>query len=158
MDLSPPAEMWHKNGNSYSKLHSQSPCICWTSNWTDLLHKSHNATVPYPTMLHFVTKMCTCVHCSVTKWCVMGHLFDALWDLWNRSTYITYSNFLVTVTKVVHYSDVIMCVIASQITGVSIVYSTVCSCANQRKYQSSVSLGLWGEFTGDRWIPHTRGQ
>ena len=25
----------------------------------DLLHKSHNAPVPYPTMHHFVTEMCT---------------------------------------------------------------------------------------------------
>ena len=41
-----------------------------------------------------------------------------------------------------HYSDVIMSAIASQITGVSIVYSTVCSCADQRKHQSSASLDL----------------
>ena len=35
-----------------------------------LSHKSHNTPVSYPTMHHFVTKMCTCVHISVTKWCV----------------------------------------------------------------------------------------
>ena len=39
-----------------------------------------------------------------------------------------------------HYSDVIMSVMASQITGVLIVYSTVCSGADQRKHQSSASL------------------
>ena len=39
-----------------------------------------------------------------------------------------------------HYSDVIMGAIASQITSVSIVYSTVCSGADQRKHQSSPSL------------------
>ena len=33
-----------------------------------------------------------------------------------------------------------MSTVASQITGVSIVYSTVCSGADQRKHQSSVSL------------------
>ena len=34
---------------------------------------------------------------------------------------------------------------ASQITGVSIVYSTLCSCADQRKHQSSASLVfVWG--------------
>ena len=38
-----------------------------------------------------------------------------------------------------HYSDVIMSTMASQITGVSIVYSTVCSGTDQRKYQSSAS-------------------
>ena len=39
----------------------------------------------------------------------------------------------------IHYSEVIMSTMASQITGVSIVYSTVCSGADQRKYQSSAS-------------------
>ena len=42
----------------------------------------------------------------------------------------------------VHYSDVIMSAMAFQITGVSIVYSTVCSGADQRKHQSSASLAL----------------
>ena len=41
-----------------------------------------------------------------------------------------------------HYSDVIMGAMASQITGVSIVYSTVCSGADQRKHQSSASLAF----------------
>ena len=35
-----------------------------------MLHKSHNAPVPYPTMHHFVTEMCPCAHISVTKWCI----------------------------------------------------------------------------------------
>ena len=49
-----------------------------------------------------------------------------------------------------HYSDVIMSVVTSQITSISrIVYSTVCSGADQRKHQSSMLLPLWGEFTGD---------
>ena len=39
-----------------------------------------------------------------------------------------------------HYNDVIMSAMASQITGISIVCSTVCLGANQRKHQSSVSL------------------
>ena len=40
-----------------------------------------------------------------------------------------------------HYSDVVMSAMASEITGVPIVCSTVCSGADQRKtYQSSVSL------------------
>ena len=40
-----------------------------------------------------------------------------------------------------HYNDV-MSVMASKITGVSIVYSTVCSGADQRKYHSSASLAF----------------
>ena len=30
--------------------------------------------------------------------------------------------------------------------------------ADQRKHQSSASLAFVGEFTGDRWIPRTKGQ
>ena len=43
-----------------------------------------------------------------------------------------------------------MSAMASQITGISIVCSTVCSEVDQRKHQSSALL--WGEFTGHRWI------
>ena len=43
--------------------------------------------------------------------------------------------------------------IASQITSLTIVYSTVYSDADQRKYQSSASLAFeWG-IHRDRWIP-----
>ena len=41
-----------------------------------------------------------------------------------------------------HYNDVIMSAMASQNTGVSIVCSTVCSGADQRKHLSSVSLAF----------------
>ena len=47
---------------------------------------------------------------------------------------------------------------ASQITGLTIVYSTVHSGADQRKHQRWASLAYVREFTGDRWIPHTNGQ
>ena len=41
-----------------------------------------------------------------------------------------------------HYSDVIMSVMASQITSVMIVYSTVYSGAVQRKHQRFASLAF----------------
>ena len=41
-----------------------------------------------------------------------------------------------------NYSDVIMSVMASQITGVVVVYSTVCSGVDQRKHQSSAPLAF----------------
>ena len=41
-----------------------------------------------------------------------------------------------------HYSDVIMNTMASQITSLTIVYSTVYSGADQRKHQSSASLAF----------------
>ena len=43
---------------------------------------------------------------------------------------------------ITHYGDVIMDATSSQITGVSSVYSTVCSGADQRKHQSSASLAF----------------
>ena len=44
-----------------------------------------------------------------------------------------------------HYNDVIMGPAASQITSLTIVYTTVYSGADQRKHQSSVSLAfVWG--------------
>ena len=42
----------------------------------------------------------------------------------------------------IHYSDVIMGALASQITSLSLVYSTVYSGADQRKHQSSASLAF----------------
>ena len=44
--------------------------------------------------------------------------------------------------NVTHYSDVIMCMVASQITSLTIVYSTVYSGEDQRKHQSSASLAF----------------
>ena len=44
-----------------------------------------------------------------------------------------------------HYIDVIMTAMASQITSLTVVYSTVYSDADQRKHQSSASLAfVWG--------------
>ena len=42
----------------------------------------------------------------------------------------------------VHYNDVIMCAMASQITSHTIVYSTVSSDSDQIKHQSSASLAI----------------
>ena len=36
-------------------------------------------------MHHFVTEMCTGVHISVSKWCIVGYLSSAFWDLWDGS-------------------------------------------------------------------------
>ena len=51
----------------------------------DLIHKSDNATVPYPTMHHFVQEMCTHVDISATKWGIVGYLSNALWNSWDGS-------------------------------------------------------------------------
>ena len=44
--------------------------------------------------------------------------------------------------RIIHYSDVIMCAMASQITGVSIICSFVCSGTDQRKHQNFASLAF----------------
>ena len=54
-----------------------------------------------------------------------------------------------------HYTDVIMTTMASQITSLTVVYSTIYLDADQRKHQSSASLAfVWG-IHRDRWIPRT---
>ena len=80
------------------------------------------------------TQFCFTVFCS-------GYII-----LFGRFIRITCSN---------HYSDVIMGSIASQITSLTIVYSTVYSGADQRTHQSSASMAfVWGIH---RWLvnsPH----
>ena len=54
-----------------------------------------------------------------------------------------------------HYNDVIMGMIASQITSLTFVYSTVYSGADHRKHQSSASLAfVWGIRQGPVNSPH----
>ena len=54
-----------------------------------------------------------------------------------------------------HYDDVIMSTIASQITSLTIVYSTVYSSADQSKHQSSASLAfVWEIHRGPVNFPH----
>ena len=60
-----------------------------------------------------------------------------------------------------HYSDIIMDMMASQTTSLTIVYSTIYSDADQRKYQSSASLAFmqgihqWPVNSPHKW-PVTR--
>ena len=71
-----------------------------------------------------------------------------IYFVWSAHVYI-YSN------SKCHYSDVIMGAMASQITILTIVYSTVYSDADQRKHQSSVSLAsVWGIHRRPVKSPH----
>ena len=60
---------------------------------------------------------------------------------WNRLTLI-WTPGLITQEPVVHYNDFIMGTKASQITSLTIVYSTIYSVADHRKHQSSTSLAF----------------
>ena len=56
--------------------------------------------------------------------------------MWPRHQYVNPHEY----ANITHYGDVIVDVLASQITSLTIVYSTVHSDADQRKHQSSASL------------------
>ena len=62
--------------------------------------------------------------------------------------YSSQRTFMITIT--IHYCDVIMGEMASQITSLAFVYSTVYSDADQRKHQSSASLAF---VRGIHWWP-----
>ena len=57
-----------------------------------------------------------------------------------------------------HYNGVIMSAMASQITSVSMVCSTVVQTQINENIKAPRHWPLWGEFTGDQWIPLTKGQ
>ena len=87
---------------------------------------------------------------------IMGHFhfryqqINALLVQWNLCVFskpfpvslYTFHCIYKNLSVVDHYSDVIMTMMASQITSVSIVCSAVCSGTHQRKHQSSVSLAF----------------
>ena len=76
----------NSNNNSIPKRRRPvSLCGKLTRQWIDQSHKSHNALDKYPTMHHFVTEMCTHVHISATKCCIVGYGTGAFWDLWDGS-------------------------------------------------------------------------
>ena len=58
----------------------------------------------------------------------------------------------------IHYINIIMTTMASQITSLTVVYSMFYSGADQRKHQSSTSQAFVRGIHRDRWIPRTKGQ
>ena len=62
---------------------------------------------------------------------------------------------LISLTRLAHYDDVIMTMLASQIISLTVVYSIVYSGVNQRKHQSSASLAFVREIhRGPVNFPH----
>ena len=91
---------------------------------------------PSLTMHYFVTEKCA--HMCTFLW-----QNGTLWDMWLVHCGIC----------AIHYTDVIMTTIASQITSLTVVYSTVYSDADQRKHQTPRHWPLCGEFTGTGEFP-----
>ena len=56
----------------------------------DLIHKSHNAPVPYPTMHHSGQK---CTHFCF-ELCIMGYTTGAWWDLWDWLIAFAFHSFI----------------------------------------------------------------
>ena len=94
-----------------------------------------------------------------------ANLVVNIWKLiWLASIEISTKIYTI-VTGIIQYTDVIMGAMASQITSLTIVYSAVCSGADERIHQSSASLAFvrgmhrWPvNSPHDRWIPRTKGQ
>ena len=103
-------EIWIKMLSVYSIIRSKSYFSCWVETvitvfivslivvprapytvlifmlvchlrWMDHYHKYCNVAVPYPTLYHFATDICTYVHISIKKLCNVGHLSNTLWEL-----------------------------------------------------------------------------
>ena len=88
-------------------------------------------------MITGVHSACPC-HIRVCYW-------SPAWDMCTKPSIIGVS----------HYDDVIMTTMTSQITSLTIVYSTVYSDADQREHQSSASLAfVWGIHRGPVNSPH----
>ena len=75
-------------------------------------------------------------------------------EYWN-SRHVAVSHGIYPMKYAHHYECVIMDAMASQITSLTIVYSTVYSGADQNKYQSSASRAfVWGIHRGPVISPH----
>ena len=136
------AELWCFRWLYLNKLLKNRPitddlrrCTLWHSAYCMRIATSHNVWMGYPlskfnrprgfaNMIRTISNHWTCVW-----WCSFTTLSSSV------STYNWNS-------CLKHYSDVIMSAMASQIIGVSIAYSTVCSGTDQRKHQSPVSLAF----------------
>ena len=82
-----------------------------------------------------------------TAW-ISNYITIEYWGMWIRIN-VQYACFWW------HYDDVIMSAIASQITSLTIVYSTVYPGADQSKHESSASLAfVWGSHRGPVNSPH----
>ena len=57
-----------------------------------------------------------------------------------------------------HYNDVIMSAMVSQITSLMIVTQLFIQAKIKENIKAPRHWPLLGEFTGDQWIPRTKGQ
>ena len=114
----------------------------------------YDTSVNYPKKVSN-TGTCNLCTCNLTK----GYLHQAAfflprWDInylqiseANIEMTDTFGNVFHTARNLPHYSDVMMGGMASQITSLTNMLSTVYSGADQRKYQSSAPIAfVWGNW------------
>ena len=83
------------------------------------------------------------------------HFINPLWVIDSCRMHMIWYFHCDSADQCKHYDDVIMGAIASLITSLTIIYSTVYSDADQRKHQSSASLAfVWGIHRGPVNSPH----
>ena len=125
--------------------------VCFFSNYTSeifrlghLLFLSwYMLCITHKSIWHFYI-MNSIIHCIVRISCIYYHFLRCIHDF-----------FLCINDRDFHYDDVIMGAMTSQITSLTIVYSTVYSDVDQRKHQSSASLAfVWGFHRGPVNSPH----
>ena len=81
--------------------------------------------------------------CSCSSYCMSERLFVSFAVLCSVLVALEVNWYIsMSSCSLLHYDDVIMGAMASQITSLTIVYSTVYSDADQRKHQSSASLAF----------------
>ena len=78
----------------------------------------------------------------ITRYCHRLHIAPERSAVWCVLCYWRVRLLTSIMNNAAHYSDVIMSAMTSQITSLTIVYSTVYSGADQRKHQSSASLAF----------------
>ena len=74
---------------NWSQLSFKTP---WPGNMKSPISQTPQYIRKYPTMHHFVRELCTRVHISVTKWCIVGYRTGALWNLCKRSHSTSYED------------------------------------------------------------------
>ena len=106
-----------------------------------------------PMNLNLPDNLVLCFCCtrdnSLSRWIFLGkwEIYEHFQSLFNTAMamMMIHSPLILpnpSTTMVLHYGDVIMGTMASQITSLTIVYSIVYSGADQRKHQSSASLAF----------------
>ena len=130
-------QMWLDDVWSARQSETRFENLCWGANilkWSFSGERAPVLLINGSVITHYI-----CYFITQRSKCFM-YVFSAL-----HSSFIGERKFHLTTTgrntrKRLHYSDVTMSAIASQITSFAIVYSTVNSGAEQRKHQSSASL------------------